>query len=163
MTVIIVTGGRDFTDEDYVNQSLDYVHQRFNITRLIQGGAKGVDTLAQRWAEKNNIEVQTFSADWDTHGKAAGVLRNLDMLTQGNPDYVVSFPGGNGTAHMVKSAIKARVKVLGFLRQRVTPEEMEFSGEHFEYPFTQRVKMSPKAKAYPPMFKGRSTPLKEAN
>ena len=50
-----------------------------------------------------------FPADWAKHGKAAGPIRNAEMLTEFLPDYIVAFPGGKGTADMLRKAEKARV------------------------------------------------------
>ncbi|MEM9912925.1 MAG: hypothetical protein AAF922_19365 [Pseudomonadota bacterium] len=45
-------------------------------------------------------------------GRAAGPIRNKEMLDEGCPDLVVAFPGGRGTANMVKQAQAAGVEVL---------------------------------------------------
>jgi UDP-N-acetylmuramoylalanine-D-glutamate ligase len=58
------------------------------------------------------IPVETYEADWDTHGKAAGPIRNKRMLDEGKPDLVVAFPGGRGTANMISQARKAGVEVI---------------------------------------------------
>jgi len=52
-----------------------------------------------------------FPADWSRHGKSAGPIRNRQMLIEGRPDIVVAFPGGKGTANMIKQAVEAGVKV----------------------------------------------------
>lgn len=50
-------------------------------------------------------------ADWQTHGKAAGPIRNGAMLAKHAPDGVVAFPGHNGTADCVRQAEAAGIKV----------------------------------------------------
>ena len=55
----------------------------------------------------NGVVVEEFKADWDKFGRAAGPIRNAQMLREGKPDLVVAFPGGRGTANMVAQA-KAR-------------------------------------------------------
>jgi hypothetical protein len=50
------------------------------------------------------VEVLEFSADWKTHGKSAGPMRNRQMLNDGQPTAVVAFPGGRGTADMIHAA-----------------------------------------------------------
>lgn len=81
------------------------------ITLLIQGGATGVDEAAKRWAQARGIPVMEFPANWTHQGKAAGPIRNAAMLKYGQPELVVAFPGGNGTANMVKLARAAGVPV----------------------------------------------------
>jgi hypothetical protein len=55
--------------------------------------------------------VETYEADWESHGRAAGPIRNAKMLIEGKPDYVIAFPGGYGTLDMKKKAIKAGLEV----------------------------------------------------
>ena len=107
---ILVCGGREFSDNEFVFKMLD--PYKPVITQLIEGGARGADALAATWAKTNKIDVRTFPADWDKHGKRAGPLRNIQMLEEGKPDLVVAFPGGKGTTHMVNEARKANVPVI---------------------------------------------------
>lgn len=78
---------------------------------IISGCAKGADSVAVDWSIVNWLPCHKYSADWETHGKAAGPIRNQQMLDEGKPDLVVAFPGGKGTADMVRRAKKAGVKV----------------------------------------------------
>jgi hypothetical protein len=52
----------------------------------------------------NYVPVIEFPANWKVYGRAAGPIRNMKMLLEGKPDLVVAFPGGIGTADMVKKA-----------------------------------------------------------
>jgi hypothetical protein len=108
----LVCGGRDYADTRALNGALDAIHRERNVTRLIHGGARGADALAAAWAASRGIPADAFPADWERHGKAAGFRRNEAMLRQGRPDQVVAFPGGKGTAHMVKLAQAAGVPVV---------------------------------------------------
>lgn len=108
---ILVCGGRDYKDEHTVNRILNLVHEKKGIFEIIHGAARGADTLAAKWAERNNIHCLDFPANWDKYGKRAGAIRNHRMLKEGAPDAVVAFPGGSGTKHMVKLAQKAGVPV----------------------------------------------------
>ena len=78
---------------------------------IISGGASGVDDIAIDWAVVNWCEFKEYPADWKKYKKAAGFRRNQQMLDEGRPDLVIAFPGGNGTAHMVKIAKDAGVPV----------------------------------------------------
>lgn len=78
---------------------------------IIAGGAWGVDSAAIDWAVVNWVQFKEYPADWDTYGKAAGAIRNKQMLTEGKPDLVLAFPGGRGTANMVGQAKKANIPV----------------------------------------------------
>lgn len=79
---------------------------------IISGCAKGADDLGEDWAVVNWAGLERYPADWDTHGKKAGILRNIQMLEEGKPDLVVAFPGGRGTDHMINIAKKAGVEVI---------------------------------------------------
>ena len=108
---VLVCGGRDYTDEDKVFEVLDTVHQGEFISTILHGAAKGADTLANRWALINKVYIESYPADWSL-GKKAGPIRNKQMLEDGEPDLVVAFPGGKGTANMVKLAQEAGVEVM---------------------------------------------------
>lgn len=122
---VIVCGGRGARDQDVVWAALDKIHAETPITLVIEGGQRsyehgvengppigGVDYFAFTWARARGIQRARFDADWQTHRRAAGPIRNRRMLKEGKPDAVVAFPGGAGTADMVRQARNAGVKVL---------------------------------------------------
>ena len=109
---VLVCGGRDYTDSEKVYMILANIHANGPITRIIQGGAAGVDLLACEWAEgEPDVTLHTYMADWQQFGVAAGPIRNAQMLNEGKPDFVLAFPGGRGTADMVAKAMAAGVEV----------------------------------------------------
>jgi len=106
---VIVCGGRELANVAYVWTHLDRLHAEKPFTHFMQGGARGADKLAREWATtKPEIEMYVCKADWDKNGKAAGPMRNARML-EWKPDLVVAFPGGRGTANMIKQATAAGV------------------------------------------------------
>ena len=74
----IIAGSRTITDYSTVKEAIE--KSGFKITEVISGGAQGVDKLGERWALENNIPVKRFLADWIKHGKAAGPIRNSEMV-----------------------------------------------------------------------------------
>lgn len=110
--VVLVCGGRDYDDEAHVSRILDVAHDANPIVLLIHGGARGADSLAKRWAEREGVPAREFIADWTLHGKAAGPMRNQRMLDEGKPHMVIAFPGGRGTADMVERAKRERIPVV---------------------------------------------------
>jgi YspA, cpYpsA-related SLOG family len=104
---VLVCGGRGFHDAALMNRTLE----AYPITVLIQGEADGADRMAATWAASRRIQVERYPADWRRHGKAAGPIRNQQMLDIGRPDLVIAFPGGHGTADMVRRAIQAGIEV----------------------------------------------------
>lgn len=88
------------------------LHEATPISALIQGGARGADRSAAECARGLGIKVVTVPADWRTHGKAAGPIRNQRMIDDFKPDLVLAFPGGRGTADMVSRARAAGIEVI---------------------------------------------------
>ncbi len=109
---VLVCGGRTFTDYAWLCRVLDDLHIRRQIELVIVGGAQGADTLAEAWARRAAVPHLVFPAKWREHGRAAGVMRNAEMLALGRPTLVVAFPGNKGTADMVRRAEKAGVVVM---------------------------------------------------
>ena len=108
----LVCGGRDFQDTPYVFACLDrLVGELGRPEQVIVGGALGADTSAKMWAKHRKIRGWIVMPDWKKYGKAAGPLRNQRMLAY-KPTHVIAFPGGAGTADMVRRASEARLIVL---------------------------------------------------
>lgn len=108
---IIVCGGRDYSDQAFLFKFLDGLGLGSKDT-IIHGGAFGADALAGKWARERKVNEVVFPADWKKHGKSAGPIRNVEMAKDGNPDAVIAFPGGKGTAHMLLTAQKMNIKVF---------------------------------------------------
>lgn len=107
---ILVCGGRDYDDAHEVSIALTAYLRKFDV--LICGMARGADRLAYDFAKEHGIPVEEYPADWSKYPKAAGPIRNQEMLDKGKPDVVIYFPGGNGTADMVARAQKQGVKCV---------------------------------------------------
>lgn len=109
---VLVCGGRDFHDRDFVYSTLDAMAKRWPPdVVIIEGDARGVDRMAGYWARKRGLTNLKFPADWASFGRAAGALRNQRMLIEGKPDLVIAFPGGHGTADMVRRARSAELPI----------------------------------------------------
>lgn len=116
---ICVTGGRDYADAAKVDEALSHLYKLYGISRLAHGGADGADALAAAWAVRIGAEVVAYPVtgdEWRDLGKAAGPIRNGRMLATEDPDMLVVFPGGRGTADCERQARKR-----GIFVQRVKP------------------------------------------
>lgn len=109
--VVLVCGGRAYPRADYVWSVLDQLHAHIAIAKVVQGGATGADGAARGWAMSRGVPCVTVDADWNRHGRAAGPIRNQQMLDEHKPDLVVGFPGGAGTRDMLSRARKAGRRV----------------------------------------------------
>lgn len=101
----LICGGRDFSDERMFVTIMEHLTRtRGCPAKVVHGAASGADSMADAWAKRFAIEVVAVHADWDTHGKSAGPIRNENMMMDHKPKLVIAFPGGAGTADMVKRA-----------------------------------------------------------
>ena len=109
---VLVCGGRNYLHREHVFMVLDSLEPSV----VIHGGARGADQLAGAWAKERKVEFRKYPAQWNRYGKSAGFRRNEQMLNEENPDLVIAFPGGNGTAHMVRIA-----RQRGYRVTEITP------------------------------------------
>lgn len=111
---VIVAGSRTFDNYPMLQDKLDSIlSARKDEVEIISGGAKGADALGERYAKEKGLRLTVMRADWEKHGKKAGLLRNHDMAVYG--DALVAFWDGKsrGTANMIELAkaggLKTRV------------------------------------------------------
>jgi len=113
---VLVCGSRDYTDRFSIEAVIEGMATRADdFITIIEGGAAGADTMAWNIAN-GSWPVEPYPADWNKHGKAAGPIRNKQMLEEGKPDVVWAFVNkpleeSRGTANMVKQARAAGVPV----------------------------------------------------
>jgi len=112
---VLVTGGRGWDDRHMIREVLEKFPDG---TTLIHGDATGADTMASQEATRLGWTVWPYPADWARYGKAAGPLRNKQMLDEGKPDLVLAFHDNlkvsKGTLDMIDQARRAKVPVLLF-------------------------------------------------
>ncbi len=108
---VIVCGGRAYADRANVFVVLDALHSHEPIDFIVHGGASGADALAGAWAAERRVKTLVFPADWNTHGRAAGPIRNQQMADASHGATLLAFPGGAGTADMIRRATAARIPV----------------------------------------------------
>ena len=111
---LLIFGGRDFQPEQKHRELVEYLMADFldypkDIT-VVTGCAKGADSWGEEWGRNMGTKIDRFPADWEKHGKSAGMIRNQEMLDSGI-DYAIMFPGGRGTADMRRRLDKAGVTV----------------------------------------------------
>lgn len=113
---VLVCGDRNWSDRDLMHMKLAETLVEGDV--LIHGDCRGADRMAGRVAGELGCEVEAYPADWDRHGKAAGPIRNKQMLEEGSPDEVWAFHDNfgesRGTKSMVLQAIDAGVTTRFF-------------------------------------------------
>jgi len=124
--LVLISGSRDTGNPDAARHM---IHQRLAKlppdTVIIHGGANGVDMWADGIAYGLGIATRVFVADWEQHGRSAGILRNNDMLDL-NPGLVIAFWNGfsRGTLHTITEARKRHIPVEVIPLEPVTVEKM---------------------------------------
>ena len=107
---VLICGDRNYNDVDIIG---DFIYSLPKDTIIIEGEAKGADSLARDAAIKLGLQVERYPAQWGLYGRKAGVLRNLQQLQEGKPDYVVGYhnnvKSSKGTKNMLSISIKAGV------------------------------------------------------
>lgn len=108
MIKLAIVGGRDYTDYNNFHIIVNnYCNKLGKLPDyIISGGAKGIDTMAEIYANQYNIETIIYKADWNTFGKKAGILRNTDIISEST--HVLALPTYNsiGTYDSINKAKK---------------------------------------------------------
>ena len=118
---LIIAGGRDFipSTEDLEKIDLAISHY-YNISEMehlngglemVSGLATGADQIPFYYKAWHGVPVKEFKADWNLHGKKAGILRNIEMAKYS--DALIIFWNGRskGSKHMIDIAKKEGLKV----------------------------------------------------
>jgi len=109
---LLICGSRDFFDRLPISLTI----YCFEPSALINGCALGADTIANEEFRKIGKEPEEYPADWDRYHRAAGPIRNAQMLAEGKPDIVIAFYSdykrSRGTKDMVDKARDAGVFVV---------------------------------------------------
>ena len=106
---VIIAGGRDFNDYEYMSTKLNELFKDQNLfnnkaIKVISGMAKGADTLGIQYADEHKLTKILFPANWKEYPRIAGFLRNNDMLSIAT--HLIAFWNGesSGTKHMIEIA-----------------------------------------------------------
>ena len=106
---VIIAGSRTITD--YKALAAAITAAGYPISCVISGGARGADTLGEKYARNNNIPLKRYIPDWEKHGKSAGFLRNAEMVD--NADGLIALWDGvsRGTPHTIRLAKQKGIPV----------------------------------------------------
>lgn len=107
---VIIAGSRNITKYNIIEDAVK--SSDFHISEVVSGAARGVDTLGEEWAEKNKVHCKKFPADWDTYGKSAGIIRNVQMADYADALIAVWDGASRGTSHMIRTAKERNLKVF---------------------------------------------------
>jgi hypothetical protein len=123
--VVLVTGDRDWDDRPGLWAALDAEHAADPFRAVTHGAARGADTDSAYWSMDRLGGHHAHPARWRELGKAAGPVRNQEMLDDPlKPDVVVAFHdhlgSSRGTKDMVMRALKVGLPVKLVAHRRYT-------------------------------------------
>jgi hypothetical protein len=108
MFKLIIAGGREFSDYELLEKEvIKLLRGKYpKDVEIVSGGARGADSLGEKFAKEKGCSLQSFPADWNTYGKSAGYRRNAEMAAYA--DACICFWDGKskGTKHMIDLAEK---------------------------------------------------------
>jgi hypothetical protein len=107
---LAVVGSRSCEDYELVSGFLGHFINQKPI--IVSGGAKGVDSLAERFADENELKKKIYKADWSKYGRAAGPIRNQQIVDNANAMIAFATKDSKGTKNSVKLAVKKGIPVL---------------------------------------------------
>lgn len=105
------------SNERLVYETIERMIDGADIKIIVGDCPTGADAFARIWCFTNNVEYDVYYADWERHGRAAGPLRNMEMIAQ-KPDLVLAFyakgASNKGTSNCVKQAVMAGIPVMQY-------------------------------------------------
>lgn len=117
---ILITGSRTWSSEAIIENEIATAMYEAKVASsgevtLVVGGARGADQIAQRYGEEAGMNIELHAADWDHYGKAAGPIRNQEMVDSG-ADICLAFllPSSKGARDCADRAKKAGIEVREF-------------------------------------------------
>lgn len=105
----VIAGSRTVTNYDLVTKAV--LDSGFNVTEIVSGCARGVDSLGERYAVEHRLPINLFPADWNKHGKSAGPIRNQQMAEYAEALIAVRQDMSRGTTDMITRAHTLGLKV----------------------------------------------------
>ena len=97
---LIVAGSRTITDYSFLCKAMQRFLENEIVEEIVSGGARGVDSLAEKYAHEKRIRVKKFDAQWERLGKKAGMVRNGEMATYADALLLIWDGKSVGSKHM---------------------------------------------------------------
>ena len=107
---VIIAGGRDIDPPSKTFWRF-LAESGFDIDCVLSGGATGIDAHGEMYALANGIPLETYPAEWDKHGKAAGPLRNAQMARNADALILIWNGKSKGSRNMLQAAVGQNLKI----------------------------------------------------
>jgi len=105
----IIAGSRQIEDTEALEKTI--ADAGWDIEEVVSGTCRGVDVMGEDWAKGKGIKVNPFPADWLTHGRMAGELRNRKMAEYADGLILLWDGKSMGASCMLREANAAGIKV----------------------------------------------------
>jgi len=106
---VIIAGSRSINTMTTVERAIE--ESGFSLAEIISGSARGVDALAEQFAEKHGIPCKIVPAEWEQYGRPAGLIRNAQMAAYADALIAIWDGQSVGTAHMIQAARKEGLRI----------------------------------------------------
>lgn len=106
----IIAGPRDC--EDYELLCVAVQLSEFDISEVVSGHARGVDSMGERWAREHGVPIKVFPAEWNKYGNTAGPKRNLQMAEYAEGAILLWDGLSRGTRSMRDISVAKGLKVF---------------------------------------------------
>jgi hypothetical protein len=104
---VIIAGSRKIKDPEIVLNAIE--NSGYNITEVVSGKAKGVDTIGEAYANMMEIPIKEFPAEWTKYGKTiAGPIRNKEMSLYADAAIIIWNGTSTGTHNMIQNMKKVK-------------------------------------------------------
>lgn len=102
---VAVVGSRGWPFPERVTDVLDQLLRLHGVDlRIVSGGARGVDRMAQEWAFQKNVPCIVHRPDWDLWGRSAGFVRNQYIIDDADECYAFQLNKSRGTQDSINKA-----------------------------------------------------------
>lgn len=108
MYKLAIVGSRRFTNYDHMCRVLETPRENGLIKLIVSGGARGADSLAQRYAKEFGLPIMIYYPDWEKYGKAAGVIRNQYIVDDADMMIAFAYDDSRGTRDSIRKMEKAK-------------------------------------------------------
>lgn len=119
---LIIAGSRNIAQISFIRQAMSIVQSKVEVTEIVSGNARGVDSLGEQFAKENNIPLKLFPADWNKYGRAAGMRRNAEMAEYADGLLAIWDGISTGTNNMINTMKLKRKRCFVYTKRTEVKE-----------------------------------------
>ena len=135
---ILITGSRNFDDFNMMRSALEdvldcYPEYSPKDFIVVHGNARGADKISGYIAQQLGMQVEVHNAQWNVHGKRAGIIRNIQMVNNG-ADICLAFPLGSsrGTRHCMELSQQENIPTINITESSIEDIDSFFDSFYYQ-------------------------------